>query len=114
LTYEKQHLLHLLHFTRKERTFRSPCETFYTFLRGTDMSNLDCFQFLDQTLAPLCEIRPTVKLYKQAINVQTDTDYSFYVSIIIAATLDYRYRTVYSENLHGGHEILGLTIVIPF
>src|SRR5438552_17306208 len=38
--------------------------------------------YLDTVLSPLCEVFPTIALYREALSLHTDTGYSFYDSFI--------------------------------
>src|SRR5881396_3800842 len=46
--------------------------------------------YLDTVLSPLCEVFPTIALYHEALSLHTDTGYSFFDSLIIAAALEAR------------------------
>ena len=70
--------------------------------------------YLDTVLSPLCEAFPTIALYHEALGVQSDTGYSFYDSLIIAAALETGCAVLYSEDLQEGQTIRGLKIVNPF
>jgi predicted nucleic acid-binding protein len=70
--------------------------------------------YLETVLAPLCEIFPSMELYKNAMSVHEETQYSFYDSLIVAAALEANCEIIYSEDLHSGHHFRGLTIVNPF
>jgi predicted nucleic acid-binding protein len=70
--------------------------------------------YLQTVLAPLCEVFASVSLYEQALSIQSETNYSFYDSLMIAAAIEGRCRYLYSEDLQSGHTIRGLTIKNPF
>jgi predicted nucleic acid-binding protein len=70
--------------------------------------------YLQTVLSPLCEIFSSVLLYDSALSIQSETGYSFYDSLIVAAALEGQCRYLYSEDLHSGHTIRGVTIENPF
>ena len=78
------------------------------------LSMQDCYRYLDSVLAPLCEVFPSIALYRNALELQADTRYSFYDCLIIAAALHADCDTLYSEDLRDGHNVRGLTIKNPF
>ncbi len=78
------------------------------------LSAADCRSYLDTVLEPLCEVFPTIDLYRRAVELIERWKYSLYDSLIVAAALDGACRTLYSEDLHAGQVIEGLTIVNPF
>ena len=71
-------------------------------------------RFLDQVLAPLCEVFASIALYRRALEVQDRWRYGLYDSLIIAAALEAECSTLLSEDLQHGQQIDGLVIVNPF
>ena len=78
------------------------------------LSAADCRDYLDGVLEPLCEVFPTMDLYRRAVEFMERWKYGLYDSLVVTAALDGGCRTLYSENLHDGQVIEGLTIVNPF
>ncbi len=78
------------------------------------LSAADCRAYLDTVLEPLCEIFQTMDFYRRAVEIMDRWKYGLYDSLVIAAALDGGCRTLYSEDLHDGQAIEGLTIVNPF
>ncbi len=78
------------------------------------LSALDTYRYLDSVLAPLCEVYPSLAHYRQALNIQTETHYSFYDSLIIAAAIHANCDILYSEDFQHDQKIRGLRIVNPF
>lgn len=78
------------------------------------LTSSDAYQFLDTVLLPLCAVYPSAELYRLALELQSDTQYSFYDCLIIAAALQANCTTLYSEDLHHGHNIRGMIIRNPF
>jgi len=77
-------------------------------------SAADCRDYLDTVLEPLCEIFPTMDLYRRAVELMERRKYGLFDSLVIASALDGGCRTLYSEDLHDGQVIEGLTISNPF
>jgi predicted nucleic acid-binding protein len=80
----------------------------------TPMTAEDAGRFLEQVLAPLWRDSPSLALYLRALDLQAGYRYSFYESLIVAAALDAGCSRLYSEDLHDGQRIEGLTIENPF
>ena len=74
----------------------------------------DCHKYLEDILAPLCEIFSSINLYKDALEIKEGWQYSFYDSVIIGATLYADCKILYSEDLQHQQTINSLTIVNPF
>ncbi len=71
-------------------------------------------QFFEDVLIPLWSVNPTNRLYRCGLDVMWRYRFSFYDSLIVAAALEARCRTLYSEDLQDGQIIEKLTIVNPF
>jgi len=74
----------------------------------------DTQQYLQDVLGPLCLVFPSIDLYRQALVLQQDTQYSFYDSLIIGGALQAGCDMLYSEDLQDGQHIRGLHILNPF
>jgi predicted nucleic acid-binding protein len=70
--------------------------------------------YLDLVLNPLCEVFPTVKLYHQALELQGETGFSFYDSLIIASAFAGGCKVLYTEDLQHNQRVAGVTIQNPF
>jgi predicted nucleic acid-binding protein len=70
--------------------------------------------YLTDVLNPLCEVYPTYELYLHALDVAAETKFGFYDALIVAAALEARCETLYSEDLQDGFRIQGLTVRNPF
>lgn len=70
--------------------------------------------YLQKVLHPLCHVFPDVDLYSTALDISARTGYSFYDSLIIAAALRGECATLYSEDLHAGHQVGSIKIATPF
>lgn len=74
----------------------------------------DAQHFLERVLAPLWKTMPSRELYRLGLDIQARYRYSFYDALIIAAALSAGCKRLYSEDLHNGQQIEGLTIENPF
>ncbi len=74
----------------------------------------DTSRLLNRILIPLWKVMPTPELYQRGIEIQTRYQYSFYDSLIIAATLQAGCKTLYSEDMQHGQHIEQMTIQNPF
>lgn len=74
----------------------------------------DCGKYFETVLASLCRVYANNDLYILALEVMERWGYAFYDSLVIAAAIQADCGILYSEDLHDGHNILGLTIVNPF
>lgn len=78
------------------------------------MSPADAMAYLDSTLEPLCSVYPTTGLWRSALLIQTQSQYRFYDSLIVAAALQSGAKTLYSEDLQAGRKFGALRILNPF
>ena len=80
----------------------------------TPLSLQDCKIYLNDVLAPLCEIFPSIEFYSQALQIKERWQYSLYDSLIVTAALQANCTILYSEDMHHGQVINQLTITNPF
>ena len=71
-------------------------------------------RYLDTVLMPLWRAMPSDRLYHRGIELQARYGYGFYDSLIIAAAQEMGCSKLFSEDLHHGQAIDGLTITNPF
>lgn len=71
-------------------------------------------RFVEEVLAPLWRVSPSLALYHRALDVQARYHNGFHDSLIIAAALDAGCTRLYSEDLRDGQQIEGLKIENPF
>jgi len=71
-------------------------------------------KFLDYVLNPLWQVNPTQAFYRRGLDLQIRYQFSFYDSLIVAATLEAGCKTLYSEDMQHGQKIEQLTISNPF
>ena len=74
----------------------------------------DVRQYLYRIMNPLCEIYPDVELYESCLEIQAETKYSFYDSLIIAAALRGNCGFLCSEDLQDGQMVQGVKITNPY
>ena len=70
--------------------------------------------YIENVLAPLWRVSPSMALYYRALDVQDRYRYGFYDSLIVAAALDAGCTRLYSEDMQSGPWIEGLKIENPF
>jgi predicted nucleic acid-binding protein len=78
------------------------------------LSGEDAGSFLQQVLAPLCRVWPSMALYQQALEIQQASGYGFYDSIVVASAIAGGCRTLYTQDLQAGRQFGSLTVVDPF
>ena len=74
----------------------------------------DSKAYLRLVLNPLCQVYPNLSLYENCLDLQAETRYSFYDSLILAAAIQGGCDILYSDDLHEGQEIRGVKIVNPY
>jgi predicted nucleic acid-binding protein len=78
------------------------------------LSNADCRAYLEQVLAPLWRVSPTVALCLRALDIRERSGYGFYDALIVSAALEAGCRILYSQDLQHGRQFGSLTLVDPF
>jgi predicted nucleic acid-binding protein len=78
------------------------------------MKSEDSKAYLRQVLNPLCNIYPDLLLYETCLDIQANTGYSFYDSLILAATVRGGCEILYSEDLQHAQIVRGAKIINPF
>lgn len=71
-------------------------------------------EYLNQVLMPLCEVYPNNLVFQSALTISQDTGYSWYDSLIISSAQSGNCNILYSEDMHDGHKLSGLSIINPF
>lgn len=71
-------------------------------------------QYLHCVLIPLCEHYGNSDLFDNALEIQDNSKYSFYDSLIITAALESHCSILYSEDLHHQQHLQSLQIINPF
>jgi len=80
----------------------------------TPMKMADCQAYLIKVLHPLCQVYPDLALYEASLDIQQETGYSFYDSLILAGAQRGGCAILYSEDLQTGQQVRGVQIVNPF
>ena len=79
------------------------------------LSTEQCKQFIDAAMLPLNRVASSPELLNAALDLQGETRYSFYDSLVIAAALQAGADVLYTEDLQHNQLIAGtLRIVNPF
>ena len=78
------------------------------------MSIQDCEKYLKNVLSPLCQVFTSLDLYYKALDIMERWQFSFYDSLIIAASFQADCQILYSEDLQHNQKIQSLTIINPF
>ncbi|MCY4148353.1 MAG: PIN domain-containing protein [Gammaproteobacteria bacterium] len=89
-------------------------ETINVVTRKLRAKATQAHQFLEDVLVPLWSVNPTNRLYRCGLDIMQRYRFSFYDSLIVAAALEGKCRTLFSEDLQDGQTIEKLTIVNPF
>ncbi len=74
----------------------------------------DCQALLETVLLPLMRVMPSEGLYKEALSISSQTQFSFYDSPIVAAALSAHCDYLLTEDLQHGQNVRGLEIINPF
>ena len=80
----------------------------------TPLSENEMRAYLDQVLAPLLRVQPSIELYHAALDIRSRYRLGFYDSLIVAAALEVGCERLYTEDMQHGQRIRGLTIQDPF
>jgi predicted nucleic acid-binding protein len=70
--------------------------------------------YLRLVLNPLCQIYPNLLLYENCLDIQAETKYSFYDSLILSAAIQGGCDILYSEDLQAGQQVREVKITNPF
>jgi predicted nucleic acid-binding protein len=74
----------------------------------------DSLAYLRIVLNPLCQVYPNLALYETCLEVQAETRYSFFDSLILAAAIQGGCSYLCSEYLQEGQVVRGVAIANPF
>ena len=81
---------------------------------SSPFSTEDLRDYFLKILKPLCSVTWSMDLFLRALSVKSETKYSIYDSLIVAAAQKEACSILYSEDLQHGREVDGLRIVDPF
>ncbi len=71
-------------------------------------------EYLDEVLAPLCNVFPTPDLFRDALATHTETGFHYYDALVVAGAIASGARTLYTEDMQSGRELRGVRIENPF
>jgi predicted nucleic acid-binding protein len=74
----------------------------------------DSKTYLRLAMNPLCQVYPDLSLYEAALDLQSETGYSFYDSLIVAGAIQGGCTILFSEDLQDGRQIRGVKVVNPY
>lgn len=74
----------------------------------------DAASYTRLVLNPLCQVYPDLALYESCLEIQAESRYSFYDSLILAAALQGGCKILYSEDLQDGQQVRSVRIVNPY
>ncbi|HET7291795.1 MAG TPA: PIN domain-containing protein [Vicinamibacteria bacterium] len=74
----------------------------------------EAVEYLDDVLAPLCQVYPSGQLLRDALAIHTETGYHFYDCLIVAGASASGARILFTEDLQSDREVWGLRIQDPF
>ncbi len=74
----------------------------------------DAKEYLLKLMNPLCQVLPSSDLFQSALDINQQTNYSFYDSLIIASALQAGCKVLFSEDMQSGQVIEDLEIINPF
>lgn len=89
-------------------------ETINVITRKLGATAVQARQFLEDVLAPLWSVDPTSRLYRRGLELMRRYGISFYDSLIVAAALEARCKTLYSDDFQDGQVVEKITIVNLF
>jgi predicted nucleic acid-binding protein len=78
------------------------------------MSAENVQRFLEQILAPLWRVMPSLALCRRGLDLQSRYGFSLYDALIVAAALESGCTHLYTEDFQHGQQIDGLEIQNPF
>ena len=78
------------------------------------MKIADCQAYLTKILYPLCQVFIDLPVFDTCLEIQQETGYSFYDSMILASALRGGCTRLYSEDLQDGQLVRGIQVVNPF
>lgn len=74
----------------------------------------DCKEYLHLVFNPLCQVYPDLVLYETCLDIQEETGYGFFDSLILAGAVISDCRILYSEDLQDNQKVRGVIIRNPY
>ena len=74
----------------------------------------NALEFMGTTLEPLCAVFPTTSLWRSALLLQSESQYRFYDSLMVASAVQSGAEVLDSEDLQAGRQFGKLEIRNPY
>jgi len=74
----------------------------------------DSKAYLRSVMNPMCQVYPDLSLYEACLDLQVETGYSFFDSLILAAAIRGGCNFLFTEDMQDGQEIDSVTIKNPY
>ncbi len=74
----------------------------------------DSVAYLKKVLNPLCQVFPDLSVYEACLQIQAETQYSFYDSLILASAIQAGCQILYTVDMQDGQKVRGIQITNPF
>jgi predicted nucleic acid-binding protein len=74
----------------------------------------DSKAYLRLVMNPLCQVYPDLALFEACLDIQSETGYSFFDSLILAAAIRGGCDFLFTEDMQDGQEIYSVTIKNPY
>jgi predicted nucleic acid-binding protein len=74
----------------------------------------DSKAYLRLVMNPMCQVYPDLSLYEACLDLQVETSYSFFDSLILAAAIRGGCNFLFTEDMQDGQEIDSVTIKNPY
>ncbi|MGR3173702.1 MAG: PIN domain-containing protein [Candidatus Scalindua sp.] len=73
----------------------------------------DCKKYINNVMEPLCSVYPEIELFNLGLDIKAETQYGFYDSLIIAASIKGNCNTLYSEDMQHNDRVRSTRIINP-
>ncbi len=74
----------------------------------------ECEDIILQAMSPMLRVQSSLELFQSALSIKQQTGYQWYDSLMLAAALQAKCSTFYSEDLQHQGLIRGMKIINPF
>ncbi len=74
----------------------------------------DCKVYLNNVMEPLCSVYPDNDLFSLGLDIKAETQYRFYDSLIIAASIKGECSMLYTEDMQHNDKVKSVEIINPF
>jgi len=83
-------------------------------LNGSSTLPKPVFNFIKQEMYVRWQVNPSIKLYEKATDIKRKYQFSFYDSLIIAAAIEAKCATLFSEDLQHQQKVESVEILNPY